>query len=468
MRVSKGVAKAGRCSRRELFRRYGPAALLIAPVVRHAVARAAPPSERRFVQIFLPNGTRPSEFWPTSSGFDLSGSRLAPFESIKHKMLVFRGVNAAGSIHAMPSGLFTNGSTSGGRSGQTNGASLDWAFADAVQAGPSPTPFHSIQIGIDTPYPNRDGCSTTRDGSGRLQPVVTDPARLFDHLFGGLSGSGDCSDTPASPPAATAYNPRRSRLDALRESLASAQRDLGFGPGELSHLDEFESGVRDLELRLPSVDAEGSGAGTSPAIECGDVGELQARSRSVAKANQGEFFGDLVALAFQLDLTRSAAINFFSEGGDTDGGKRTNVDVASWFRVRDGRYDPDGERVDTFHHHLSHYNPSSREGAWDGAVNRWAYETMAHLALRLDGLPGASGTMLDDSLMMYMGSGGDGARHRPERMPCVILGSAGGVLPQGEMRDAGGVLWGRALATAAAALGLEGGTFGPRGGAPLA
>ena len=242
----------------------------------------------------------------------------------------------------------------------------------------------------------------------------------------------------------------------------AARASLGLGAAERLLLDELESGIRDLERRLPEV-----GAPPPPACGDADLVAFRERAASLAKAEHGRFFADRGVLAFQLDLTRVVSLTHFSEGGDTDRGKRTNVDVASWFRVRDGGYDPDGERVDTFHHHLSHYGDGAREAGWERAVNRWAYAHVAYLAMRMDELPGTTGSMLDDSLVFHLGSGGNGKTHRGENTPCLLLGSAGGAIPQGEYRGVRRARHGRAVASAAVALGVSEGAFGSEGGDPL-
>ena len=199
-------------SRRELLFRYGPASLLLVPVLRRVAARADALPTTRYVQVFVPNGTRPAAFWPDVPSdprrFSLDGTLLEAFAPLQRKMLLVKGVQTGTrhDIHSYPGRLFTNGDGRDG--GRSDGASLDWAFADRVQASASPTRFHSLQIGIDTPYPSRSACSVTRDGGGSIQPCDDDPVRVFDRVLGDLASS-DCGD---APPPELRVDPARSRL----------------------------------------------------------------------------------------------------------------------------------------------------------------------------------------------------------------------------------------------------------------
>ncbi|MEL6183855.1 MAG: DUF1552 domain-containing protein [Myxococcota bacterium] len=439
--------------RRDLLR-YGTAATFLFPVLRSRWALAATELPR-YVQVYIPNGCRPSQFYPDrgrdDGDFDLSGTILEPLNPLRSKTTLFKNVFTDGNIHGMVPRIFTNGTNQNGRS---DGPSLDWMVADQLASRGLGTPFRALHIGVDTPYP-ASGRQVTpvRNASGQPQPLETDPQRVFDRLFSDLTGSVDarCSDEARRGRAA-----ERSVLDAHRSEISSARAQLGLDPAELRVLDEYESGVRELEMRLaPEPNCEQDG-GAPPEIEA-----LGAAVRGAPKAEHGRLMADLIAWAFRLDLTRVASLNFFSEGGDTDGGKRRNIDIASWFRYRDGDYHPQGETVDTFHHHLSHFGDDSREGRWHVAVNRWAIGAVAHLAAHLEAVSIGAGSLLDASTILYMSSGGDGDRHQGSHSPAVLIGGAHGTIPMGVYRDPGSrVYHGSVLRSVADSFELPGNDFG--------
>lgn len=444
-------------SRRDLLR-FGSAAVFLSPVLRASRAHAQVTAHPRYVQVFIPNGCRPRAFYPDAGPdervFDFAGTILEPLNPLRGKVSLYRDVTTVTrfNIHSMVPRLFTNGTN---RDGRSDGASLDWRIADHLRAQGVQTRFHSLHLGVDSPFPSSGGrCTPVCNPSGQPQPLETDPGRAFDGLFSDLTGS---MDARCAPEAIAARRTRRSVLDAHRRELSAAVSALGLTAEERVVLDEYETGVRELEQRLaPDPDCSGANAGAPPELEA-----LGGRTLGAPTAEHGRLMAEIITWAFRLDLTRVASLNFFSEGGDTDGGRRRNIDVASWFRVRDGVYHPEGERVDTFHHHLSHFGDSSREARWHAAVNRWAVDAIAHLAQGLDAVPTADGSLLDASTILYMSSGGDGSRHRGEHSPCVLVGGANGRIPMGRYRNLDGrVYHGSALRSVADAFGLPGDGFG--------
>ena len=65
------------------------------------------------------------------------------------------------------------------------------------------------------------------------------------------------------------------------------------------------------------------------------------------------------------------------------------------------------------------------------AVTRWHHEQVAYLLGRLKELPDGDGNLLDNSMILYGSSLGDGHAHGEEDLPLVIAGHGAGAIKAG-------------------------------------
>jgi len=77
-----------------------------------------------------------------------------------------------------------------------------------------------------------------------------------------------------------------------------------------------------------------------------------------------------------------------------------------------------------------------------------------YLLQKLDSIPEGDGTMLDNTFVLWGNELGDGRYHRPENIPYVLAGGAGGYFETGRFIDAGGQDHSRLLVSILHAMGL--------------
>ena len=124
---------------------------------------------------------------------------------------------------------------------------------------------------------------------------------------------------------------------------------------------------------------------------------------------------DLVALGFQTDKTR----------------------IATLLLCRDisGLFYPFLD-VQPAHHGASH---DDRSAAYE-RVTRFYVEQFAYLASRLDAMPEGTGTVLDNTCLLFVNSLFSGSKHDATKVPLVLAGGLGGTLadrPRARLRRPG-------------------------------
>ena len=115
------------------------------------------------------------------------------------------------------------------------------------------------------------------------------------------------------------------------------------------------------------------------------------------------------------------------------------------------------------HHSLSHWDPSNEDGiAQYVACERWFAQQFAYLVQQLDSLPepGADGTMLDHSLVVWAQELGDGRLHECRSVPFVLAGGAGGCLETGRYLTYDGVPHQQLLVSICQMMGIDTEIFG--------
>ena len=93
-------------------------------------------------------------------------------------------------------------------------------------------------------------------------------------------------------------------------------------------------------------------------------------------------------------------------------------------------------------------------------MNQWYAGCVARLALALDAIPEGTGTMLDNTLIVWGNEPGRGD-HNQENIPIVMIGKAGGALPRGgRVLDSGRQVFNRLGCSILNAMGLPAAGFG--------
>jgi hypothetical protein len=119
---------------------------------------------------------------------------------------------------------------------------------------------------------------------------------------------------------------------------------------------------------------------------------------------------DIIAMAFQTDKTRVATLLLVRD---------LSAMYYPFLEVREG------------HHSASHYNNSEEYER----ITRFHLGQLAYLAAKLDSMPEGSGSVLDNSCLMWLSNMWIGRKHDNTRLPLVLAGGLGGTLQTGRTLD---------------------------------
>src|SRR5262249_26961976 len=119
---------------------------------------------------------------------------------------------------------------------------------------------------------------------------------------------------------------------------------------------------------------------------------------------------DLLALAFQSDLTRIATFVFAN-----DGSNRSYRDIGV----------PDG------HHDLSHHGGDEAKQARILKINRFHVAQLPYLLRKPKSIPERDGTLLDHCMIAYGSGISDGNSHSHDDLPILLAGKANGSIKTG-------------------------------------
>jgi hypothetical protein len=285
--------------------------------------------------LFVPNGVNLQNWTPEREGFafDLPYI-LEPLNNVRDELLVLSGLthdkgraNGDGpGDHARSASVFLTGAQPRKTDGSNirSGISVDQAAAQQIG---SATRFASLELGCE-PGRSAGNCdsgyscaySSNIAWSGEASPVgkEVDPKLVFQRLF----GNGSASDTQRAQARRDAM--RQSILDYVADDAERLQRRLGGG--DQRKLDEYLTGVREIERRIEHSRSE--------SIDSDLVDYPSPAGIPDDYAEHIRLMCDMMVLAFQTDSTRIATFMLANAGSNR--GYRP-IDV------------PDG------HHDLSHH-----------------------------------------------------------------------------------------------------------------
>lgn len=364
--------------------------------------------------LFFPNGAIPTAWWPTNSdeGFELSPT-LKPLRDAKQHIQVLKGLD--------------NKSAEGGRDGGGDHARGNGTFLTGVRLNKSATDIRAGKS-IDQVIANNVG-HLTRFPSLEL---ASDPVRQSSNCDSGYSCAYqyNISWQSESTPMATESNPRHvferlfgvgapgERVKNLQNRRASQKSILDFVLADAKSmqqrmqrsdrrkLDEYLTGVRELESRIER--AEAFGDPRDPGMET-PIGIPPSHVEYV------NLMYELTAMAFQTDSTRVASLMLGHDGDNRS-------------------YDFIG--ISEGHHDLSHHQNKQDRIAKVKQIDYWYVEQFAKFLARLDELKDIDGQSILHNSMVLFGSGNaDGNRHTHDDLPIVLAGGGGGKLTPGRYVD---------------------------------
>ncbi len=410
------MSKSFEINRRTALKGLGTALALplldrMLPAMAQAAPQAAGKAPLRMAFLYVPNGVHMQAWTPETEGADFAlPVTLEPLAELRQDFSVLTGLtqfraNANGDgpgDHARALASFLTGC----QARKTHGAdirvgvSADQIAADYVGRF---TRFPSLELGCDAGAQSGNcdsgySCAYSSNVAWKseTQPLVKEnnPKQVFDRLFS--------NGRPGESAEARARRERteKSVLDFVRDDAQRLRGRLGIS--DQRKLDEYLGAVRELELRIAAA---------------GKPTDLDATKGLAVPAsipsNNGEhirLMGDLLALAFQTDVTRVGTFVIANEGSNKS---YAFIDV------------PEG------HHDLSHHGNDSAKHEKIKKINKFHMEQLAYLLKKLKSIPEGEGTMLDNCQIVYGSGIGDGNAHNHDNLPILLAGKGGGTLQPG-------------------------------------
>ena len=399
-------------NRRTILRGMGAAlALPWLEGMQSRVALASNAAQRAPVRLccwYVPNGVHLPAWFPERDGaiVDLPPT-LKPLSFARSYLNCFHGLTHNTAM--------TNGDEGGCGHGQGSASFLTGAQAyrsqDDVRVGISIDQLYARQVGNATRLPSLElGCESPRSGnafgySGTYKthiswrtaespaPYEINPKLVFDRLF----TSGNDSLTQATVAERDFY--RKSILDYVQ---ADAQRVRSrVGVSDQRKLDQYLSGVREVERRIQSV---------QPSIELSGQDVLRPAGIPDDFHEHLKLMCDLMVLAFETDSTRAATFMLTKEATDRN---------YPWLGFTDG------------HHELSHHGNDEDKNHKLRIIDRYHVSMLAYMTEKMMNVEEADGsTLLDNSMILYGSGISDGDRHDHVNLPVILLGK-GGASPEG-------------------------------------
>jgi len=370
-----------------------------------AVGRAAAAPVRRLGFVYIPNGAVMQQWTPseTGVGFPLSPI-LHPLAPYRDQVTVVSGLahgqaeplGDGNGEHSRASATWLNGV----HPRQTEGSDVQAAMtADQIAAGTlgRDTPMPSLELAIDLDglvgnCENGYSCVYLNTVSWRSEttplPMENNPRVVFERLFG---------DGGTTAQRVAEMRRDRSILDSVTDDLAALEREIGTG--DRARLDQYLDAIRALERRIQLAEAQSADA------------ELPELARPVGIPATYEehvtLMFDLVALAYQADLTR---VFTFMLGRELGGRTYPHLGVP----------DP--------HHGLSHHRNDPEKLDKLARINSYHLSLFAHFLEHLHATADGEGSLLDHSMVLYGGGLGDSNDHAHFDLPELVVGGGGGRL----------------------------------------
>ena len=364
------------------------------------------PAPNRFAVLYVPNGKNMADWTPKTegTGFELPHT-LQPLKDVREYINVLTGLTAdkarahgdGGGDHARALAAFLTGCQPRKTDGTDIRAGISVDQVAASRIGDQ-TRLASLELGCE-PGSMAGNCdsgyscvySSTMSWRSATQPLPKEvnPKLIFDRMFSTKPNAERIKEDAK----------RKSILDFIREDSKDLQGKLGVT--DQRKIDEYFSSIRDIEQRIERSEK-------LPPVKTPDT---KAPTGIPAKYDEHiALMYDLIALAFQADVTRVVTCVLANEGSNKS-------------------YPFAG--VSEAHHELSHHdnNPEKKRKLRD--INTFHVQQVANLLKKLKSIPEGDGTLLDHCMIAYGSGNSDGNAHNHDDLPIFVAGGGCGTLKTG-------------------------------------
>lgn len=360
---------------------------------------------QRFGVVFMACGVHPDHWWAKGAGSEMQLSQcLQPLEPLKAKLNVINGLfnkNATGvGIHPGQTGNILSGAALRKGAELRGGISVDQAIANAVGTDDV---VPSLVLGCEQPTTGYHETNFSMAYSSHISwqnatspvPMEVYPSLAFDSLFENRGNQRN-----------------KSILDRIQDEARDLERSASAS--DQVKLDEYLTSVREIEKRVERQ-----------RLSVNKASELASDGRSILAMSRPDnglpedirehmrLMADIVAIAFQTNRTRVASLLLCR-------------DISGLLYPFLNASKP---------HHLASHDDLSDE--WERITTYYCAQ-YAYLAEKLEAMPESSGSVLDQSCLMFVNNMWSGSKHDSTRVPLLTLGGMGGAMRTGQVLDYAG------------------------------
>jgi hypothetical protein len=366
-----------------------------------ALAQTAAAPKMRAGFFYIPHGAimhntshGPSmDRWtPSGAGADFKLSPiLSPLEPYKKYVTSFGNLEnkaSAGSVHTLNPATWLSATRPTGTGAHPYMApTIDQLISKVISQD---TPLPSLEVASETTVQSAaggGGSYTTlafRDPESPL-PMEYNPRKVFLQLF----GEGDNPEDRAFIGRQT-----KSVLDLIADRTKQLQAQLGNE--DRAVLEGYLENVREIERRAQQASASNLSKIQLPNAPLGELDNF---------ADQVKLMFDLMALAFQADLTRVVSYIMVAEGTN-----RTYNHIGV---------------PDAFHPVSHHANLLDRIEKLV-KIQTWHVQKFTEFVAKLAATPDGDGTLLDHSIFMYGSNMSNSDLHNNYPVPNILVGGGNG------------------------------------------
>jgi hypothetical protein len=396
-----GKKSVSAISRRVVLRGAGCTVAL--PWLESLQARAGTPPQsgfpKRFGVLFLGNGVNEDHWSAEGEGAAMKLSRtLSPLEPLKQKINVIDGLFVKAlvgqGIHPGQTGSLLSGARISRGAVIRSGISVDQMIASRIGED---TPQSSIVLACEQPMTGYHETNFSMAYSSHISwqtpdspvPVEVYPSLAWDNLF----------DNRGSLLNISVLDRVKSRAQELSRTISATDRN---------KLDEYLTSVREVEKRVEGMRKSKNSADDAAKARNTVAATMERPANGLPEdlRDHARLMCDIIAIAFQTDKTRVASLLISRD---------LSAMYYPFLNVKEG------------HHAASHNNAS------DGyeRIARFHVEQFAYLASKLDSMKEGTGTVLDNTCLMFLSNLWIGRKHDNTRLPLVLAGGLGGTLKTG-------------------------------------
>ena len=395
------MAPTAKLDRRAVLKGIAGASLVL-PVLEAMGKDVAEQVPRRFCALYTANGMSLPKadhkmnewsWFPTAQGRDFTfGKSTEPLKSFRQQLSFMGGLYHPSGPKADPhvcSDMWLTGAPLHDPKRQTyNSVALDQVVAlHTKQYCRQPSLVLSIDAGVG--FLSRTG-TISYSVTGKPIPAENNPRQIFNRLF-----RGDQSSLQAKRDK---LQKRIKLVDAVLENARTLNKKLSRSDRE--KMDQYLTSLSEVESRLIAAEKW-----IDIPLKKQDYShlDLDVTSEGEPREYYRNMF-DLIALAFDADITRSVAFMLNREDG---------MGISDTFPLKLG--------LKKTHHSLSH--AYDKDGQLQFAkYDKFLSEQLAYFFEKLQGYQDRSGSVLDNSIVLF-GSGAS-TTHNPRNLPTLVAGGA--------------------------------------------